>query len=45
MITPPSSFSSSNTPLNLRAEAHGTSVTFILVDMPPGQGERLRTYP
>jgi mannose-6-phosphate isomerase-like protein (cupin superfamily) len=26
-------------------EAHGTSVSFILVDMPPGKGVRLHTHP
>ena len=45
MTTPPSSFSSSNTPFELEGEAHGTSVSFILVDMPPGEGVRLHTHP
>ena len=26
-------------------EAHGASVSFILVDMPPGEGVRLHTHP
>ena len=26
-------------------EAHGTAVSFILVDMPPGEGVRLHTHP
>jgi hypothetical protein len=44
MITPQYWFSSSNTPVNFKAEAHGTGVSFIHVDMALGQRVRLHTY-
>jgi len=31
--------------VEFEGEAHGASVSFILVDMPPGEGVRLHTHP